>query len=140
MKPPCMVVVQYILPALRVAIARELVEKYGLRRREVAEKMGMTPAAITQYLNRSRGDTASAMVEHSSRVMELVSDIARDLVQGEVPADRLLMKLCRACRAARAERLICDLHVETMPSLRQIESCACSLGLVGWGEELPEAG
>jgi len=135
LKPPCMIVVQYILPALRVAIARELVERYGLRKMEVAERMDVTPAAITQYLNRSRGDAASKVIEGSSKVAGLVSDIARDLALGESPSDVLLMKLCLACQAARAEGLICDLHKEAMPSLRGIETCACSLGLIRWSQE-----
>jgi len=134
-----MVVVQYILPALRVAITKELVEQYGLRKTDVAEKMGVTPAAITQYLNRSRGETASTMIESSGKVMDLISDMARDLALGESPVDMLLLKLCLACRVVRSEGLICDLHREAMPSLRQIDSCACSLGLVGLSQEQPDA-
>jgi len=130
LKPPCMIVVQYILPALRVAIAKELIEKFELRKIDVADKMNVTPAAITQYMKRSRGVTASLMIERSGNVKDLVSDISRDLAEKKSPPDVLLMKLCRACRAVRSEGLICDLHKEAMPSLRQVESCACSLGLV----------
>jgi len=129
-----MIVVQYILPALRTAIAKELIEKHGLRNTEVAEKMNVTPAAITQYLNKSRGESASMMIEGSDRVMNMVSEITHDLAQGVSPADMLLLKLCLACNAVRSEGLICDLHKEEMPSLKQV-SCACSLGLVGWGAE-----
>ena len=139
MKPPCMIVVQYILPALRAAIAKELIERYGLRKTEVADKMDVTPAAITQYLKRSRGETASGVVEGSSKIMDLVSEISRDLAEGDTPADQLLYKMCLACRAVRAEGLICELHMEAMPSLRRIESCACSLGLIGWSPEQPKA-
>lgn len=133
-----MIVVQYILPALRVAIAKELIEKHGLRKTEIAEKMDVTPAAITQYLKRSRGETASNVVEASSKVMDMVSEISRDLKEGGSPADQLLYKMCLACHAVRAEGLICDLHMEAMPSLRQIETCACSLGLAGWSQDQPE--
>ena len=122
-----MIVVQYILPALRVAIAKELIEKFELRKIDVAGKMNVTPAAITQYMKRSRGDMASLMIERSGNVKDLVSDISRDLAEKKSPPDVLLTKLCRACRAVRSEGLICDLHKEAMPSLRQVESCACSL-------------
>jgi len=61
----------------------------------------------------------------------MVSDISRDLAMGESPVDMLLSKLCLACRTIRAEGLVCDLHKEAMPSLRQIGSCACSAGLAG---------
>jgi predicted transcriptional regulator len=133
-----MVVVQYILPALRMAIARELVEGYDLRRTEVAERMEVTPAAVTQYLNRTRGDTASDVIGRSSRVMALISEIAGNLAEGETPPDELLMKVCKTCRVVRIEEIICELHKEAMPSLRQIDSCACSLGLVTWDERMQE--
>ncbi|MEM3056899.1 MAG: transcriptional regulator, partial [Candidatus Bathyarchaeia archaeon] len=60
MKPPYVVVVQYLLPALRVAVSKKLIETYGMRRTEAAEKMDLKPAAITQYLKRSRGSAASS--------------------------------------------------------------------------------
>ena len=137
MKPPCMVVAQYILPALRVEITKELVESHGLRKTEAAEKMGVTPAAVSQYLNRTRGSVATEVISRSAKVMEKVSDISRDLIQGDVPADTILMKMCMACHAVRAEGLMCELHKEEMPSLRHLESCACSLDLAGWGESKP---
>ena len=129
MKPPCMVVVQYILPALRGAIARELRDKYELGTTEVAEKMEITPAAVTQYLNKSRGGLASSRIERSDVVMSQVSEMARDLAEGDTAPDELLMKMCRACHVLRSEELICELHKDAMPSLRRVRSCACSLGL-----------
>ena len=129
MKPPCMIVVQYILPALRVAIARQLVDEAGLKKSEAARKMDVTPAAITQYLNKSRGDRALKVIEGSEKIGELISDLADDLVNDETPPDMQLLKLCRTCQAIRAEGLICELHREAMPSLQQIGVCACSMGL-----------
>ncbi len=130
-----MIVVKYILPALRVAITRELVQKYGLKKTDVAEKMDVTPAAITQYVKGSRGDVASSVIKRSSKVMELVSDITFDIALGESPPDLQLLKMCRACRQIRAEGLICDLHKESMPSLNWVETCTCSLGLVELNKE-----
>lgn len=135
MKPPCMMVVQYILPALRVEIAKELSGDYGLRNAEIARKMDVTPAAVTQYLNRTRGGDASDLIKDSGKVMGIVSEIAKDIVNEESPPDMLLMKLCTACLAVRREKLMCKIHMDSMPSLKGLESCACSLGLVGWSEE-----
>jgi predicted transcriptional regulator len=135
MKPPCMMVVQYILPALRVEIAKELSGDYDLRNADIARKMDVTPAAVTQYLNRTRGGEASDLIKDSGKVMGVVSDIAKDIVNEESPPDMLLMKLCKACLAVRSERLMCKIHMDSMPSLKGLESCACSLGLVGWSDE-----
>lgn len=127
-----MIVVQYILPALRVAITKELIQKHGLKKVDVAEKMDVTPAAITHYMKSSRGDSALAMIERSIQTTELLSEIANDIAIGESPADVLLYKMCKACQMIRSEGLICELHREVMPSLSKIETCACSLGLAGW--------
>ena len=129
MKPPCVIVVQYILPALRVAITRELVEVYGFKKSRVAGLMGLTPAAITQYINMSRGDNLK-IIENSGRVKELVSELACDMVKGACPPDMLLLQMCRICQVVRSEGHICDLHMEVMPQLRDVRSCACGLGLV----------
>jgi len=129
MKPPCMVVVQHILPALRLEITRELVEKYGMKRSDAASKMGVTPAAVTQYLSRARGGSATNLLEGSGKVMELVDELSRDIAAGESPLDVLIMKLCRACAAARSEGLVCQLHRESMPGLTDLKGCSCGLNL-----------
>lgn len=129
MKPPCMVVVQHILPALRLEVTRELVEKHGMKRGDAAAKMGLTPAAVTQYLSRARGGSATTLLEGSDKVMELVGELSRDIAAGESPLDVLLLKLCRACAAARSEGLICQLHRESMPGLTDLKGCSCSLNL-----------
>jgi len=129
MKPPCMVVVQSILPALRMEVTRELVEKYGMKRSDAAAKMGVTPAAVTQYLGKTRGCHVNTLIEGNSKVMELVDELARDIAAGESPLDVLLLKLCRACATARSEGLICQLHREAMPGLTNLKGCSCSLNL-----------
>jgi uncharacterized protein len=129
MKPPCMVVVQHILPALRLEITRKLVEKYGMKRSDAAVKMGVTPAAVTQYLSRARGGSATNLLEGSGKVMELVDELSLDIAAGESPLDVLIMKLCRACAAARSEGLVCQLHRESMPGLTDLKGCSCSLNL-----------
>ncbi len=135
MKPPCMMVVQYILPALRVEIAKELSGDYSLKNAEIARKMDVTPAAVTQYLNQTRGGEASELIKDSDKVMGIVSEIAKDIVNEQSPPDMLLMKLCTACLTVRSEKLMCKIHMDSMPSLKGLDTCACSLGLVGWSEE-----
>ncbi len=130
MKPPCMIVVKDILPSIRVLIARELFGKHGLKKSKVANLMGLTPAAITQYLNTTRGDN-SKVIEGSVKIRELITDISKDMVQGKSPPDMLLLKMCMICQIVRTEGLMCELHMQAMPGLRSVQPCACSLGLVG---------
>lgn len=46
--------VWYVLPALRKEIAKEL-RKLGLPSTEIAKKLGITKAAVSQYLSGKRG-------------------------------------------------------------------------------------
>lgn len=129
MKPPCIIVVRYVLPALRVLIARELVEKHGLSRVRVAEKMELTPAAITQYLKRVRGGKAIKMVEGSDEAMKIVSEMANDLVEGEASVYDVLEKICEACQIMRSKGLLCEMHKEILPALKKSEVCECEFRL-----------
>jgi predicted transcriptional regulator len=125
-----MVVVQHILPALRLEVTRDLVERHGMKRSDAAAKMGITPAAVTQYMSHTRGGSATTLLEGSAKVMELVGELSRDIAAGESPLDMLLLKLCRACAAARSEGLICQLHRESMGAT-DLKGCSCSLNLTG---------
>jgi predicted transcriptional regulator len=124
-----MVVVQYILPAIRAAVSRELVEKHGLRKSHVAELMGLTPAAITQYFNRSRGDNLETLLD-SEDIKGLVSELADEIIRGDSSPDLVVLQMCRICSVLRSEGIICELHMEQVPQLRNISSCACAFGLI----------
>jgi len=46
LKPPCEIIVRYLLPTLRAMIAGELSEKYGFKQEESARKLGIAQSAI----------------------------------------------------------------------------------------------
>ena len=127
MKPPCMVVVQYVLPAIRVLIAKELIEKHGLKRVRVAEKMGITPAAVTQYLKEIRGERAVKIVESSGEAIRVVSKIADGLAKDEASVYDVLEDICRACRIMMSNGFLCEIHREILPALKKckISECRC---------------
>lgn len=124
-KPPCIIVVRYILPALRVLIAKELIEKHGLKRVRAAEKMGITPAAVTQYLKNVRGETAVKMVESSDEAINTISKIANSLAKDEASVYDVLENMCRACRIIMSKGFICEMHKEILPALKENEVCEC---------------
>ena len=43
------------LPVIRKEIAESMITDYGLSQKETAEKLGITPAAVCQYLSKKRG-------------------------------------------------------------------------------------
>lgn len=52
---PCESFGRYALPKFRLLVAKELIEKYGFTQTEAARKLGITQAAISQYLHSKRG-------------------------------------------------------------------------------------
>jgi len=54
MKTPCEFIIWYVLPALRKQLAQTLIREYGMNQAEVAKRMGVSEAAISQYLSSKR--------------------------------------------------------------------------------------
>jgi len=126
LKPPCLILVSQILPAMRAIISREMIEKNGLGPGEVAAKMGVTPAAVTQYLKGVRGSDYISMVNKSTRAREILSELAYELTREETDMVIVLRKLCEACNCIRSERLICGMCENSLPGL---DSRKCDLCL-----------
>jgi predicted transcriptional regulator len=111
MKPYCVTVVKYVLPAIRVLITKELMEKYDLRKIDVAEKMSLTPAAVTQYSKGIRGSSCVEEISGSEEIMKKISELS-----GVIAADdkanfeSVIDNMCEVCKLIRSEKLICKLH------------------------------
>lgn len=123
MKPPCMVVVQYVLPAMRLLIMKDLIEKHKMRKIDVSTKMELTPAAITHYLQGKRGGAFAEDISRSREIMDIVADIAEIVARGDTPTEKIVEKLCKACSAIRSSGAICQLHKENLPSLKECTVC-----------------
>ena len=53
MKPPCELIVWYVLPTIRYELTKELL-RLGLSQKEVSESLGITQAAVSQYVKEKR--------------------------------------------------------------------------------------
>lgn len=122
-KPPCMIVVQYVLPAIRLLIMKDLIEKHNMRKIDVSTKMELTPAAITHYLKGKRGVAFVEDISRSKKTMDIVADIAEIVARNDVPMEKLVEKLCIACNTIRSQGIICQLHKEDLPSLKECTVC-----------------
>ena len=109
MKMPCELVVNYVLPTAKCAMAKELVTKYGMRQTDVARLFGVTPAAISQYMSGNRG--GSSIIDESEYrdgfygiVMEMADSIAAGMDTTEA--------LCHVCEYAKSSGLLTDLYMK----------------------------
>ncbi|MEM1588808.1 MAG: hypothetical protein QXZ68_00845 [Candidatus Bathyarchaeia archaeon] len=122
MKPPCVIVVKYLLPAIRVLVTKELIEKYNMRKIDASEKMELTPAAITQYYKGERGTVLAREIEQSPEAMKMISRLAEAIAREETTPESVIEKLCEICASIRYERVICKLHQDDLPTL---DACKC---------------
>jgi predicted transcriptional regulator len=110
MKPPCTVMAQYVLPTLRMLIIRELVERRGMRRVEASRKVGLTPAAVTQYMKGKRGQVFMEELSKSEYTMKIVSEIADAIKNGDMSSHEITQKICVICKKIRSEEFVFKMY------------------------------
>lgn len=90
MKTPCEVAVWEILPAIRRELAITLVKELSLNQRETARILGLTEAAVSQYVNSKRG----SKMEISPEIVNEIRKAAKTIVLDNGKAGE---ELCRIC-------------------------------------------
>ncbi|MFX0091704.1 MAG: transcriptional regulator [Candidatus Hodarchaeota archaeon] len=128
MKPPCVIVVSHILPAIRILVARVLIDEYELRQKDVASKMDLTPAAITQYLKRLRGDQDTVdFIRSKESFMAKIRSIAKHLAEGDIKSssNELITMVCESCCLLRGDGEFMDSNVAVFGNLSKFSCAFC---------------
>lgn len=105
MKPPCEIVVWYVIPSIRSKLAKELLN-LGKKQREISEMLEITQPAVSQYLSDKRGHEIS----FDPVVEEYIRDLANDLVSGQLDTIDLIPKFCHICQTIKTQEVLCQLH------------------------------
>ena len=100
-KLPQEVEIWYLIPAIRREFARGLLKK-GLRQREIARKLGITDAAISQYFSSKRGNE----VDFSESIRKEISQSVDKIHEGA----NAMSELQRICRLCKQDRVCCFIH------------------------------
>jgi predicted transcriptional regulator len=96
MQAPCQKIVWDVLPAIRAAIAVELV-KWGVSQIDASKMLEIAPSAVSQYLSGKRG----YRIEFEGDVKRSIEHLAKDLKDGKV--DNLVARICDICKKLREE-------------------------------------
>ena len=96
MEAPCQKIVWDVLPAIRAAIAVELV-RCGVSQVEAARMLEIAPSAVSQYLSGKRG----YRIEFEDDVKRTIGLLAQDLRDGK--QINLVKRICDICRQLRDE-------------------------------------
>ena len=123
LRPPCELVVRYVLPAFRSLVAKELIEKYNFSQVATAEKLGTTQAAISYYLYSKRGDKRIKQLKSIVLVQSAASETAQGMANGKISVTDAMLRFCELCAALRGQDIICELHKESISLPEACELC-----------------
>jgi len=105
-------------------IARELIEGYGMKQELVAQRLGVTQAAVSKYRHQVRGEAVD--LESAAEVRQISKDIASALVGDPSPLN-VSRRFCQACTDIRALGLMCETCRKVDPSW-DVEHCTICFG------------
>ena len=100
-----------LIPALRAILAKNLAEKHEIREDEISKMLGVTQAAISNYIRGTRGDPELIKkLSAEKQVSEMIDEIASDLSSDMAYSPSSLSKFIGLCNYIKTSLLICDIN------------------------------
>lgn len=100
-----------LIPAVRAILAKKLIKEYSLKEEDIAKVLGITQAAVSNYVRGTRGDIELiSKLESVREVMRMIDDIAVDLSTNKAYTPSTLAKFVGLCNYMRYTLIICDVH------------------------------
>lgn len=103
MEFPCEVVGRTFLPAFRSSLAKELVEKYGFSQVDVARRLGITQAAVSQYMHAKRAKRTLERRALMRVVEKMARSVAKQIWQNKISSEDMMRVTCELCAEVRAK-------------------------------------
>lgn len=92
----CDEMVRQYLPQIRAEVVSRMIMRKGLSQKSVAGYMGLTPAAVSQYVSRKRG---CKCLEISEDLDEVIEKWTWSLISGDTS-----VTICDICRCVRKNK------------------------------------
>jgi uncharacterized protein len=95
--------VWYIIPAIRRELAKVIVKDYGLSQKECAAVLGITEAAVSQYLKLKR---AKEVTFGKKTIVEIKKAAKRIIDEKELRMEEIY----KLTSMVKVTKLLCDIH------------------------------
>ncbi|HSB56437.1 MAG TPA: helix-turn-helix domain-containing protein [Nitrosopumilaceae archaeon] len=108
---PAEIETKTLIPALRAILAKKLMETYSIQEEDISKMLGVTQAAISNYIRGTRGNPELitkllSIKEVSGMIDEIASNLSTNMAY--TPAS--LSKFIGLCNYIKSSLLICDIH------------------------------
>lgn len=100
-----------LIPALRAILAKKLAEEHKIREDEISKMLGVTQAAISNYIRGTRGDPK--LIEKllaEEQVSKMLTELSENLASDMAYTPSSLSKFIGLCNYIKSSLLICDIH------------------------------
>lgn len=100
-----------LIPALRAILAKKLARSHQIREDEISKMLGVTQAAISNYIRGTRGDPRLIdKLLANKQVAKMIDDLGDDLASDMAYTPLSLSKFIGLCNYIKSSLLICDIH------------------------------
>ena len=94
---PCENIIWYGIPVVRREIAFCLINQFGLSQKEAANKLGITPSAVSQYISKKRGKFTildEKIIKEINLSAKKINDQCGSVLNSEI---------CKICKILKSE-------------------------------------
>ncbi|MGI0004459.1 MAG: transcriptional regulator [Candidatus Nitrosotenuis sp.] len=100
-----------LIPALRAILAKKLAEEHKIREDEISKMLGVTQAAISNYIRGTRGDPKLIQkLVTDKQVSEMINELSERLASDMAYTPSSLAKFISLCNYIKSSLLICEIH------------------------------
>jgi len=108
-------------------VSRRLTENYRLTQQQVASRLGVTQASVSNYARKARGMMVNLEVDPN---LSRAADEVAEVLSTETPDQReALRMMTEVCDYIRYNLIMCKLHGQLEPGFKTEGCLACEGGL-----------
>jgi len=100
-----------LIPALRAILSKKLAADHKIREDEISKMLGVTQAAVSNYIRGTRGDPQLIQkLLSEEQVAKLINELCDSLTTDMAYTPSSLAKFIGLCNYIKSSLLICDIH------------------------------
>ena len=107
-----------LIPALRAILAKKLAEEHNIREDEISKMLGVTQAAVSNYIRGTRGDPSlimsrpwcSLQLLAEEQVAIMIDELSDSLSSDMAYTPSSLSKFIGLCNYIKSSLFICEIH------------------------------